>query len=123
MSKINSKSFGIVVYMDDSMYEDDPKFDRDIHFPITKEQVLLNLLKSFYDNKIGNNNLINEIVVGHEHGTENGKCHMQIFISFESKIRKMIKPNKFTVDGINYLYMAQSTKTPQKLRKIMTFMR
>lgn len=116
MSKINSKSFGIIVYMDDSMYEDDPEFDRNIHFPITKEQVLLNLLKSFYDNKIGNKNLINEIVVGHEHGTENGKCHMQIFISFESKIRKMIKPNKFTVDGINYLYMAQSTKTPQKLR-------
>ena len=111
-----SKSFGIVVYMDDIMYVDDYEKNKDIHFPIPKEYFILYFLKHLYDKGIGKKNEVECIVIGHEHGETNGKCHMQIYIKFEQKIRKKILPGKVTIDGLNYLYMAQKTKTPAKLR-------
>ena len=38
--KLCAKSFGIVVYMDESMYKEDPDLNTGIHFPVTKEIVL-----------------------------------------------------------------------------------
>lgn len=112
----NSKSFGIVVYMDDIMYTDNHDENMKIHFPITKEFFVLHFLKHLYDINIGNKNNLECIVIGHEHGNANGKCHAQIFIKFENKIRKPFKPGKFTVDNLNYLYMAQTSKQPAKLK-------
>ena len=114
--KINSKSFGIVSYMDESMYKNDPEIDQYIHFPVKKEVFMLMLLKNFYNLGIGKNNSLEEIVIGHEHGDKDAKCHMQIFIMFGNRIKRQIKPNSFEIDGIKYLYMAQTTKTPAKLR-------
>ena len=115
MNKINAKSFGVVIYMDNTMYTDDPETNKDIHFPETKETILINLLKSFYDIGISNKQEVVNIIIGHEHG-ESMKCHMQIYIEFDSRIRKDIKPGNFKINNINYLYMAQRCKTPAQLR-------
>ena len=112
----NSKSFGIVVYMDDIMYAKTYEENILIHFPITKEYFILHFLKHLYTEGIGAKNNVECIVIGHEHGPENGKCHGQIYIKFENKIRKLFKPGKLTIDGLNYLYMAQTSKQPAKLR-------
>ena len=112
---ITSKSFGIVIYMDNKMYTDDPLKNNNIHFPLTKEKIVTGLLKALYDIKLGNYEVEN-IVMGHEHGTENNKCHMQVYIKFTQKVRKYIKPGKFVIDEIDLLYIAQKCKTPAKLR-------
>ena len=111
---IASKSFGVVVYMDNNEYKDFTS-NKDIHFPYKKEEIVIELLQSFYDTGLGNYEIEN-IVAGHEHGLENNKCHLQIYIKFTEKIRKYIKPNKFTINGMNFLYMLQKTKTPAKMR-------
>lgn len=115
-TRLNTKSFGIVIYMDDSMYKEDPDLNTGIHFPVTKEIVLYNLLKAFYDSGIGNKNNVSYAIIAHEHGDKNRKCHMQMAITFENKIRSQIKPGKFIIDDITYLYMTQNAKTPAKLR-------
>lgn len=111
---ITSKSFGIVVYMDKMAYDGNVS-NADVHFPITKEEVFIKLMESFYNIGLGSHEVENAIIA-HEHGKENNKCHMQIFIKFDRKVRKNIEPNKFILDGITYLYMAQRTKTPAKLK-------
>ena len=112
-----TKSFGIIVQMSESLYCDDPVKNSSIHIPFSKKDVMLGLLKRFYELKIGINNVINEIVVGHEHGDDRNKCHMQIFLSFDTQVRKNISPGEFNVEGITLLYIAQHCKSPSKLRK------
>ena len=120
-TKLNTKSFGIVIYMDDSIYKEDPDLNNGIHFPVTKEIVFYNLLKAFYDLGIGNKNNISYAIIAHEHGDKNRKCHMQMAITFNNKIQNKIKPGKFIIDDITYLYMAQNAKTPAKLRNFPGF--
>ena len=115
-TKINSKSFGIVLFMDDSVYKDDPKQNKKIHFPFQKSEILLNVLKHFYDLGIGNKSIIENIIIAHEHAEETEKCHMHVYIEFDSKIRKQIKPGNFLINDFKFLYMAQQIKTPAKFR-------
>lgn len=112
---ISSKSFGVIIYMEDSKYKSNKKDNLKIHFPESKENIILGLLTSFYNLNIGKCEIEN-IVIGHEHGEENGKCHMQIYIKFINKIRKYIKPGNFVFNGNIYLFMTQKSKTPQKMR-------
>jgi len=111
---ITAKSFGIVMHMDNEMYTNDSSKNGDIHFPVTKEKIVINLLKAFYDIGLGNYEVEN-IVAGHEHGEILNKCHIQMFIKFTQKVRKYIKPSYFFVDQIKILYMVQKCKTPAKL--------
>lgn len=111
---INSKSFGVVIYMDNEEYADTPEENETIHFHSTKDEIMIGLIHEFYNLKI--NAVIDNIVIGHEHGTDLKKCHMQVFIEFTTKIRKNIKPGSFTIGTNKYLYMAQKSKTPKKLR-------
>ena len=111
-----TKSFGVVIQMSESIYSDDPVNNSSIHIPFSKDKVMFGLLKRFYDLKIGVNNVVSEIVVGHEHGDEKKKCHMQIFISFDTQIRKRIDPGEFEIEGITFLYIVQHCKSPKKLR-------
>lgn len=112
---IASKSFGIVIYMDNTLYSTDTSVNAEIHFPMTKEKIAVGLFKALYDIGLGGFEVEN-MVIAHEHGTDNNKCHMQVYIKFSQKVRKYIKPGKFVVDNINLLYMAQKSKTPAKLR-------
>jgi hypothetical protein len=116
MNKLNSKSFGIVIYMDDSAYKEEPKLNKKIHFPIEKQIILLNILKCFYNLGIGNKYNIEALIIAHEHGEKNEKCHMHVYIEYDNKIRKQIKPGSFQVEGNIFLYMVQQSKTPAKLR-------
>ena len=112
-----TKSFGIIIQMSEIMYDEDPSKNSSIHIPFSKEKVLLSLLHRFYELKIGVNNILDEIIVGHEHGDEKKKCHFQVFMSFGTQIRKNISPGEFVVDGISFLYIAQHCKSPKKLRE------
>jgi hypothetical protein len=112
-----TKSFGLVIQMEEKMYDVSPIKNAAIHIPSSKKNVLLGLLKKFYELKIGSNNVVSEIVIGHEHGTEKAKCHMQMYISFETQIRKTILPGEFEVDGIVLLFIAQHCKAPKKLKE------
>ena len=114
--KLLAKSFGIVIYMDDSVYKDDPDLNMEIHFPVAKDIVFYNLLKTFYNKGICNKNALDYAIVAHEHGDEKRKCHMQIFLTFDKKIQRQIKPGNFMINDVTYLYMAQNAKTPAKLR-------
>ena len=114
--KINSKSFGIVLYMDDSSYVGDPDKDKNIHMPHEKDIIIYFLFRNFYELGIGRNNEVDEVIIGHEHGDVNKKCHMQIFIKFNKKLRKMMEPSNFTIENEKYIYMAQRSKTTAKLR-------
>ena len=116
---IASKSFGIVVYMDNKSYSDKIS-NTNIHFPITKEQTAIQLFKAFYDIGLGKYEVEN-IVIGHEHGEENNKCHMQIYLKFTEKIRKYIKPGSFIANNTTFLYMTQKCKTPAKMRNYCSF--
>jgi hypothetical protein len=112
-----TKSFGIVIQMSESMYDDSPNKNASIHIPFSKEEVLMGLFKKFYEEKIGNNVVVNEVIIGHEHGIEKAKCHMQMFISFETQIRKTIMPGQFLVNDIVFLFIAQHCKSPKKMRE------
>ena len=112
-----SKSFGIIVQMSEVMYDEDPMKNASFHIPFSKDEVLLGLLKKFYEEKIGNNNVLSEVIIGHEHGNERAKCHMQIFISFETQVRKVIMPGEFYINGTVLLFIAQHCKSPKKLRE------
>lgn len=112
-----TKSFGVIIQMSENMYSEDTVTNSSIHIPFSKEDVLNGLLKKFYDIKIGGNIIVNEIIVGHEHGNEKKKCHMQIFISFDSQIRKNIMPGEFYINDICFLYIAQHCKSPKKMRE------
>ena len=114
--KLLAKSFGIVIYMDDSVYKDDPNLNMEIHFPVAKDIVFYNLLKTFYNKGICNKNALDYAIVAHEHGDKERKCHMQIFLTFDKKIQRQIKPGNFMINDVTYLYMAQNAKTPAKLR-------
>ena len=112
-----TKSFGVIIQMTEYMYDEDPVKNSSIHIPFSKDIIIIGLLKKFYELKIGINNVINEIVVGHEHGNERKKCHMQVFISFDTQIRKNINPGEFEVEGISFIFIAQHCKSPKKLRE------
>jgi hypothetical protein len=112
-----TKSFGIVVQMSEIMYDESPIKNASFHIPFSKEEILLGLLKKFYEEKIGSNNIVSEVIIGHEHGNERAKCHMQIFISFETQIRKVIMPGEFYINGTVLLFIAQHCKSPKKLRE------
>ena len=114
--KTNARSFGIVIYMDDSMYKDDPDINKGIHFPVSKDVVFYNLLKTFYNLGIACKSKLSYAIVAHEHGEKNMKCHMQMLITFDRKIQRIIKPGNFIIDDMVFLYMVQTTKTPAKLR-------
>ena len=65
----NSKSFGVVIYMDEKMYTESKKQNMNIHFPISKEEVVLGIIRCLYDINLGKYEVEN-IVIGHEHGEE-----------------------------------------------------
>ena len=112
-----TKSFGVIIQMSEEVYSEDPKENASIHIPFEKKQILLGFLNKLYDLKIGNNVILDEIIIGHEHGEERAKCHMQVFICFEKQIKKTIIPGSFAVEGINFLYIAQHCKSPKKMRE------
>jgi len=112
----NSKSLGIVIYAEPFFYSDVTEENKNLHIQYDKKVLLLNLLKSLYT-ILGGDKILEESVIGHEHGDKLNKCHMQIFLKFEQKIRNHIKPNHFIINDTKLLYMTQHCKSPLKLKQ------
>lgn len=113
--KFDSKSFGIVIYGDNSMYDSDIEKNKSIHFKHTKEEIFYCLLVVLHE-QIGNRR-VKEAVIGHEHGEKNSKCHMQVYIRFFDRIHTSLKPSNFEYEGEKFLYMAQSARSCVALKK------
>ena len=113
--KLCCKSLGVVIYMDKSRYTNNPEEDEHIHFPYNNKVFGLVVLKWFetlvFDKKP------KELIVNHEHGDINRKCHKQIYLKFDSKIQCHVKPSYFDLDGKRYLCMGQAAMSDVKLRQ------
>lgn len=111
----NSKSFGVVIYMEENMYSECKKQNKNIHIPVQKEKIMFGLIRCLYDMNLGKYE-IEDIVAGHEHGQENNKCHIQMYIKFSTKLRKYMKPGCFIIENVKFLFMFQKAKSPEKLK-------
>ena len=49
MSFIDSKSFGVIVYMEPKEYSNNVSENIEIHIPISKESIVFGLLKYLYE--------------------------------------------------------------------------
>lgn len=118
----STKAFGCVLYMDDEKYSGDKEANKEIHFPFLKDPdfdiqiahklylaVLQAIFAVFYK-KIP----IKDVCIGHEHGTENQKCHLQCVVKLNGRTRNVLSPHrivlKYKVDGVDhqhiFLFMA-----------------
>ena len=113
--KLSTKSLGIVIYMDKSKYKNDPEQDKHIHFPFNNKVFGLVVLK-WFESMVPNQSP-KELIVNHEHGELNKKCHKQIYIKFNSKIQCHVRPSYFDLDGQRYLIMGQAASSDIKLRQ------
>lgn len=112
--KLNTKCLGIVIYMDKSRYTNEPEKDKHIHFPFNNKAFGLVILKWF--ESLIPNQKPKELIVNHEHGDQNKKCHKQIFIKFNSKIQCHLRPSYFDLNNQRYLCMGQAANSEVKLR-------
>ena len=94
--KLNTSTFGIVIYMDKNRYYNDPDIDKDIHFPHSIPVLTRGIL--FYLKNFLSYKHINKIIVAHEHGDKLKKCHYQAMIKFYEKIQCKIPPGSFIIN-------------------------
>lgn len=116
----NSKlSIGVVFYMEPKDYNKEAKENENIHIPNSASPSPLALIiKKLFEDKYGTE--ITELVAGHEHGTENKKCHLQTIITFKKNFNKTLNPGavKINYNGIitRLIYMQQKAKNPFALK-------
>lgn len=121
---LQSATFGLIVYMDKKEYTDTLSMEpnRRIHIPLIglKEySVWANILSKVIELITGKRP--SQIIVGHEHGKENLKCHLQCCVIMDQKIRKAYYPGRINISYIPFkdapyrhltlLYMMQNLKT------------
>jgi hypothetical protein len=112
---IVSAAWGMVVYMIPSNYSENIEENKNIHFNHHKSEILKIIYQLCVTHlRIKPEDIMN-ILVGHEHGTTNHKCHMQVCIFLNKKIHKKISPGEIKYQDRTYLYMAQKCKNPQAL--------
>ena len=119
MKNNKSKSIGIVMYMQDRDYSDNKEENLNIHIkeasaPSFLAKIIKYIFEKLYET------IIIEVVMGHEHGDKNNKCHLQIIIIFEKMFRKLMKPGALKIKYDNkiicLLYMQQKTKNAYALK-------
>ena len=116
--KADGCSFGAVIYMEkDKYYNDSNEYEKNlnIHMCHYKEIIGLGLLKAV-EKRVGSGKILREFIINHEHGDKTCKCHMQCFLKFGNRIRSQMRPGKFCISGITYLYMFQKATFEPKLR-------
>ena len=119
MQNNKCKSIGVVMYLQKAEYSNDNEENKAIHIRDAESPSILALIikKTFeelYQTKINN------LIMGHEHGEKNCKCHLQIIINFEAVFRKLIKPGALKIKyDKNYtclVFMQQKTRNPHALK-------
>ena len=115
----NTKSIGMVMYMPTDEYSDkeeenENKHIEDCEAPSILAKILKKIFEQLYKMEIV------ELIMGHEHGEKNRKCHLQIIIIFEKVFRKIITPGVLRIQyegkKIDLLYMQQKAKNPNALK-------
>lgn len=114
----NSNSIGMVVYMTNEEYSQNANENSNIHIKCWEykeiiPKIIEEMIKRILDVDV------DQIVVGHEHGTRNSKCHLQIAIKLKKVIRKVITPGEMTImiNGVKdeLIFMQQKGKNSRKL--------
>lgn len=117
-----TKAFGCVLYMSTGEYSEDNEANKSIHFPFLADpsfdvqvahKLYLALLQAvfyiFYRSIP-----IKDVVIGHEHGTEKHKCHLQCVVKLNGRTQKVLSPHeiilRYKIDGVDhqkvFLFMA-----------------
>ncbi len=101
-----------IIYMSDKHYTPEEMLNTENKHFIHDKTVMFDLLYTFFVQKYGyKKEEISNIVVAHEHGKENKRCHMQCAVFFYKPCRKTIYPHVITLthDGVTaeYLIMGQ----------------
>lgn len=119
MKNNKSKSIGVVMYLETKKYSKENEDNKSIHIEDSKSPsflavVLKNIFENLYSIEIP------ELIMGHEHGDKENKCHLQIIIVFDKMFRKIMKPGalkiKYDEKTICLLYMQQKTKNVYALK-------
>jgi hypothetical protein len=114
-----SISIGIVVYLEANEYKENPEENANIHIPECQSpSILAPIFKKVFELKYKSN--IKELIVGHEHGDINKKCHLQMIVTYKKEFQKKLEPGalKIYVDNkiIKLVYMQQKAKNPHALK-------
>jgi hypothetical protein len=118
LQKRATKSFGIVIYGTKSIYANNKEIDINNHIWCNNDKKLflksvIDFLKYLFLQEMSLD--VEQITLGHEHGTENGKCHFQIVLQLKDICQKLIKPCETTIMGINMLMMCQVARKTNAL--------
>lgn len=114
-----SRSIGMVIFMDETYYGKTKEENLKIHFPeVDPPKIYPEFIKLIIEGNLKVNVL--QVIVGHEHGTEGGRCHLQICINFESLLYKTFYPGKilFYKNGKKigkFIYMQQLGRNSKAL--------
>lgn len=110
--KMDGTSFGFVIYADSCFYTNDPLQDSDKHMIIEKLSLGHYIEKNIFCNL---KNKCCKMIIGHEHGDENKKCHFQCAVKTIGRNARKMEPSSFTIDNFTYLIMFQRAKNIMKL--------
>lgn len=111
-ARFAGKTWGIVIYGEPNTYPVTNDERRLFHISIDFSTIITKLAETLKEHhKIE----FQQITGGHEHGKKDDKCHLQICIQLATAINTIIKPGKFELEGITYLYLAQKAKNPYAL--------
>ncbi|AXH73950.1 MAG: replication-associated protein [Cressdnaviricota sp.] len=127
VSQSNCSSLGIVVYGNSSFYSVHPLENKNKHLPwLVNDQDFYRFLFLSVFEHFGK--VPAQIVFGHEHGTNNQKCHLQICVTFSEPFRGTFRPclvdfARITEDPLNelpndfsLLFMAQKARNANALK-------
>jgi hypothetical protein len=108
-----AKSFGVVIHGDNLMYSTDIEANKGIHIPLTNE-LMMAILEHFTKALIPKGK-VKQMIIGHEHGDINGKCHFQCYVELINDTNITISPFKIIYDGVTLLGMSQVAKKKNAL--------
>lgn len=120
-SGTKKKAFGVVIYGDRTIYTNDINTNKNIHIHGEEEnknnhiKKVIETLENIFKNKYQLQ--VNNIILGHEHGTTNGKCHYQIVVELKEETQKNIMPGKFKIGEKNHIFMAQKARNNHALKQ------
>lgn len=103
---------GIIVMLEPSKYSDSKEVNTTTHLPANKEEICQAI-----QNQIVIRFLLplKNIIIGHEHGTKDGKCHYQVCLLLMHPVQTLIRPGKFQCNGSTYLYITQRARHSKAL--------
>jgi hypothetical protein len=108
----NAASLALICYADQTYYRNTLEENKLLDMPVPVMDFMTVLEIEINDNVLGQSTAkVKNILAGHEHGDENGKCHYQCVIELTCRARITKVPGTLNVNGINLIYMYQEGKT------------